>query len=87
MGRGEDRGRQFAEALLSLMTIPGFDPGLDPVETGKKLGGRLRNAEYVREFLTEEFLMKWTLKLERIDELGNLQSKVVGERPLGLFRE
>ena len=35
------------------------------------------------EFLAEGFSMKWTLKVKRIDEAGNLHSTVVGfiERP------
>ncbi len=48
---------------------------------GKKLG--VDQEILFEEFLPEGFSMKWMLKLERIDEAGNLHSTTVAyvERP------
>ena len=50
----------------------------------KEVGGRSRKEEYrSRHSCWRRFSMKWTVKLERIDEAGNLHSTTVGyvERP------
>src|ERR1700678_3364314 len=77
--------------------VPGFDPtAVHPPDEDathvarvifyrerKEIGGGREGSNMVRRFLAEGTSMNWVVKLERIDEAGNLQSAIVGyvERP------
>lgn len=50
-------------------------------EAGKKLGVDQEGTNIVREFLMARFWAKWTAKIERIDEAGNLQPSATSSVP------
>ena len=53
------------------------------IETGKKLGVGRERSVWFGYFSPEGVSMSWVVKLERIDDAGNLQSTIIGyvERP------